>query len=254
MITDDLLIVEKKDRVGLITLNRGAARNALTAAMLQRLDAALCDCEEDRQTRVVIITGGAHFCAGGDLREMSQMTPAQAKEFSQLGQAVFRRIEALSKVVIAAVAGNALGGGCELALACDIRLAGESARFGLPEVNLGLIPGFGGTQRLSALVGPGRAKELIFSGRIIDAREAAAIGLASSVVGDRDLQERAQELAALLARKSPVAHAAVKKLLLETSRLDQGLALEVAAFHECFDSQDRKEGIAAFLEKRQPVF
>jgi enoyl-CoA hydratase len=252
MITDDLLIVEKKDQVGLITLNRSAARNALTSDVLHRLDAALCDCEEDRQTRVVIITGGAHFCAGGDLREMSRMTPAQAEEFSRLGQAVFRRIEALSKVVIAAVAGNALGGGCELALACDIRLAGESTRFGLPEVNLGLIPGFGGTQRLSALVGPGRAKELIFSGRIIDAREAAAIGLASSVVGD--LQERAQDLAALLARKSPVAHAAVKKLLLETSRLDQGLALEVAAFHECFDSQDRKEGIAAFLEKRQPVF
>ena len=119
----------------------------------------LRDCEEDRETRVLIITGGVHFCAGGDLRELGQMTPAQAKEFSQLGQAVFRRIEALSKVVIAAVAGNALGGGCELALACDIRLAGEGARFGLPEVNLGLIPGFGGTQRLSVLVGPGRAKE-----------------------------------------------------------------------------------------------
>jgi len=218
------------------------------------LDAALRDCENDRETRVVVITGGAQFCAGGDLREMSRMTPAEAEEFSQLGQAVFRRIEALSKVVIAAVAGNALGGGCELALACDIRLAAESARFGLPEVNLGLIPGFGGTQRLSALVGPGRAKELIFSGRIIDAREAAAIGLASSVAGDLDLLERAEEFAALLARKSPVAHKIAKKLLLETSRLDQGLALEVAAFLECFDSEDRKEGLAAFLEKRQPVF
>ena len=254
MTTAELLKVERKDRVGLITLNRVAARNALTADMLHQLDAALRDCEEDRETRVVIITGGAQFCAGGDLREMSGMTPSEAEEFSQLGQAVFRRIEALSKVVIAAVAGNALGGGCELALACDIRLAGESARFGLPEVNLGLIPGFGGTQRLSALVGPGRAKELIFSGRIIDAREAAAIGLASEVVSDSDLPERAHELATLLARKSPVALATVKKLLLETARLDEGLKQEVAAFRACFDSEDRKEGIAAFLEKRQPVF
>lgn len=254
MTTDELLKVEQKERVGIITLNRSGARNALTTPMLHQLDAALLACEEDRETRVVIITGGAHFCAGGDLREMSRMSPAQAKEFSLLGQAVFRRIEALSKVVVAAVAGNALGGGCELALACDIRLAAESARFGLPEVNLGLIPGFGGTQRLSALVGTGRAKELIFSGRIIDAREAGAIGLASSVVGDRDLLGQVHELAALLARKSPVAHKTAKKLLLETSRLDQGLALEVAAFHECFDSQDRKEGIAAYLEKRQPVF
>ena len=140
MTTDELLKVERKDRVNIITLNRSAARNALTAAMLHQLDAALRDCEENRETRVLIITGGVHFCAGGDLRELGQMTPAQAKEFSQLGQAVFRRIEALSKVVIAAVAGNALGGGCELALACDIRLAGEGARFGLPEVNLGLDP------------------------------------------------------------------------------------------------------------------
>lgn len=254
MSTDELLIVEKKGRVGTITLNRVAARNALTADLLHQLDTALRDCEEDRETRVVIITGGAHFCAGGDLREMSRMTPAQARDFSQLGQAVFQRIEALTKVVIAAVAGNALGGGCELALACDIRLAAESARFGLPEVNLGLIPGFGGTQRLAALVGIGRAKELIFSGRIIDAREAVAIGLASSMAGDRELLERTEELATLLVRKSPVAHKIAKKLLRESSRLDSGLALEVAAFHECFDAEDRKEGLAAFLEKRQPVF
>jgi enoyl-CoA hydratase len=254
MTTDELLIVEKKARVGILTLNRCAARNALSSAMLSQLDAALRDCEEDRETRVVIITGERDFCSGADLRELGQMTPAQAKEFSLLGQAVFRRIEALSKVVIAVVAGNALGGGCELALACDIRLAGENARFGLPEVNLGLIPGFGGTQRLSALVGPGWAKELIFTGRIIDAREAAAIGLVSSVVGDRSLPEQAAKFATQLARKSPVAHKTAKKLLLETSRLDQGMALEVAAFHECFDSLDRKEGIAAFLEKRQPDF
>jgi len=253
MTTDDLLKVTRKDRVGFITLNRSGARNALTTPMLRLLDAALLACEEDLETCVVIITGETDFCAGADLREMSRMTPDQAKEFSQLGHAVFRRIESLSKVVIAAVVGNALGGGCELALACDIRLAGESARFGLPEVNLGLIPGFGGTQRLSALVGPGRARELILTGRIVDAREAAAIGLASNVVDDRELPDLAEELAARLTRKSPVALRTAKRLLVETSRLDQGLTLEVAAFSGCFDSQDRREGIAAFLEKRHPV-
>lgn len=222
--------------------------------MLRQLDDVLYDCEKDPVTRVVIITGGVHFCAGADLRELGNMTPYEAKEFSRLGQAVFRRIEALSKVVIAAVAGNALGGGCELALACDIRLAAETARFGLPEVNLGLIPGFGGTQRLSNLVGPGLAKELILTGRLIDAREASGIGLVSEVVSDLDLQERAEKLAVQLAGKSPVALRTAKKLLLDTSRVDQGLAMEVEAFSKCFDSQDRREGISAFLEKRPAVF
>ena len=254
MTTDDLLQWERKERVGIITLKRSGARNALTSTMLRQLDAALLACEEDREVRVVIITGEGDFCAGADLREMGHMSPAEAGDFSRLGHAVFRRIEALSKVVIAAVTGYALGGGCELALACDLRLAGEGARFGLPEVNLGLIPGFGGTQRLTALVGPGRARELILTGRVIDAREAETMGLVSSVVDVRDLPHRAQELAARLARKSPVALAAAKKLLVETSRLEQGLTLEVTAFTGCFDSPDRREGIAAFLEKRQPVF
>jgi enoyl-CoA hydratase len=254
MTTDELLKVARKDRITTITLNRPAARNALTGAMLRQLDDVLYDCEKDPVTRVVIITGGVHFCAGADLRELGNMTPYEAKEFSRLGQAVFRRIEALSKVVIAAVAGNALGGGCELALACDIRLAAETARFGLPEVNLGLIPGFGGTQRLSNLVGPGLAKELILTGRLIDAREASGIGLVSEVVSDLDLQERAEKLAVQLAGKSPVALRTAKKLLLDTSRVDQGLAMEVEAFSKCFDSQDRREGISAFLEKRPAVF
>ncbi|MGA7827985.1 MAG: enoyl-CoA hydratase-related protein [Geobacteraceae bacterium] len=254
MTTDDLVKWERKARTGIITLNRVEARNALTSPMLQRLDDLLCACEVDQETRVVIIKGEGNFCAGADIREMAGLTPAGAEEFSRLGHTVFRRIEALSKVVIATVAGNALGGGCELAMACDIRLAGESARFGQPEVNLGLIPGFGGTQRLAALVGPGRARELLLSGRIVEAREAQAMGLVSNVVADRDLQEQAEELAALLARKSPVALAAIKELLLETTGLEQGLKQEVAAFAECFDSQDRKEGIAAFLEKRHPAF
>jgi enoyl-CoA hydratase len=254
MTTDELLGWERKDRVGIITLKRSEARNALDWSLLRRLDAALLACGEDRELRAVIITGGADFCAGADLREMGRMSVDEAGEFSRLGHAVFRRIEDLPQVVVAAVSGYALGGGCELALACDIRLAGESARFGLPEVNLGLIPGFGGTQRLAALVGHGRAREMILTGRVIDGREAEAMGLASGVAGDRELPARAEELAARLARKSPVALGTAKQLLVESMRRVQGLALETAAFTDCFDSRDRKEGIAAFLEKRHPVF
>jgi enoyl-CoA hydratase len=254
MTTADALKWETRKQVGIITLNRKGARNALDSSMLRLLDEALLACGEDRDTRVLIITGKQDFCAGADLRELGRMTTAQAEDFSRLGHAVFRRIETLPKVVIAAVTGYALGGGCELALACDIRMAGESARFGLPEVNLGLIPGFGGTQRLAALVGPGRARELILTGRVFDAREAEAMGLVGSVVCDMELADRAEELAAGLARKSPLALAALKSLFLETSRMGEGLKLEMEAFNRCFDSRDRLEGIAAFLEKRKPVF
>lgn len=254
MTTADALRFEVRDRVGIITLSRERARNALDSTLLRLLDATLAACGGDREVRAVIVTGGVDFCAGADLKEMGAMTVAEAAEFSLLGHGVFRRIEALPKPVIAAMAGHALGGGCELALACDIRLAAESARIGLPEVNLGVIPGFGGTQRLASLVGHARARELILTGRVVDAREAATMGLVSAVVADPELAERARELAARLAGKSPRALAAAKKLLVETARLEQGLELEREAFTRCFDSPDRKEGIAAFLEKRQPVF
>jgi len=254
MSTADALRFEVRDRVGIITLSRERARNALDSALLRLLDVTLAACGGDREVRAVIVTGGADFCAGADLKEMGAMTVAGAGEFARLGHSVFRRIETLPKPVIAAVAGHALGGGCELALACDIRLAAESARFGLPEVNLGLIPGFGGTQRLAALVGHGRARELILTGRVVDAREAETMGLVNAVVAGPELAERAGDLAARLARKSRTALAAAKKLLVETARLEQGLELEAAAFTRCFGSPDREEGIAAFLEKRQPVF
>ncbi|MEA5114775.1 MAG: enoyl-CoA hydratase-related protein [Geobacteraceae bacterium] len=254
MITDDVLHSERKNRIRTLTLNRIGTRNALDSAMLRFLDEALAACEGDEETRAVIITGSGNFCAGADIRELDRMNEEQAKEFIRMGNSVLRRIETLSKVVIAAVAGHAMGGGCELALACDIRIAGESARFGLPEVSLGLIPGFGGTQRLGKLVGHGRARELILTGRTIDSREAVAIGLVSSVVDDRELPVRAQELAERLAQKSPHAQAAIKKLLMATSQLDKGLELEAAAFGNCFASQDRREGISAFIEKRHPVF
>lgn len=254
MTTADGLRFEISDRIGIITLSRERARNALDSALLRMLDVTLAACGGDREVRAVIVTGGADFCAGADLKEMGAMTVAEAGRFSRLGHAVFRRIEGLPKPVIAAVAGHALGGGCELALACDIRLAAESARLGLPEVKLGLIPGFGGTQRLAALVGNGRARELILTGRIVHAREAETMGLVSTVVPDSDLAEHARELAVRLSGKSPTALAAAKQLLVETARLEQGLELEEKAFTRCFGSPDREEGIAAFLEKRQPRF
>ncbi len=254
MSMDDILKTERSNRVCTLTLNRTGTRNALNPALLRRLDEALVSCENDGGTRAVIITGSGDFCAGADIREFAGMDRLEAGEFIRLGKAVMRRIETLSKVVLAAVGGYALGGGCELALACDIRMAGNSARFGLPEVNLGLIPGFGGTQRLGALVGYGRARDLLLTGRIIDSGEAGAIGLVSSVVDDRELPLRARELAERLAQKSPVAQATMKKLFLESSRFEKGLELESAAFDHCFDSPDRREGISAFIEKRPPEF
>jgi len=160
----------------------------------------------------------------------------------------------MGKPVIAAIAGYALGGGCELALACDIRIAGESAKFGQPEVNLGLIPGFGGTQRLSRLVGVGKAKEMIFTGEIIDAKEAESIGLVNRVEKDEELMAKAEEMATIIAQKAPVAVKMVKKLINENQEIKKGLEKEIAFFVQCFATQDCMEGINAFVEKGKPRF
>jgi enoyl-CoA hydratase len=185
---------------------------------------------------------------------MRDMSPKEAEAFSRLGQSVFRRIEYLSKPVVASISGFALGGGCELALACDIRIADETARFGQPEVNLGLIPGFGGTLRLARVVGPARARELILTGRIFDAREAADIGLVTGMAPNGELRARAEEVALLLTRKSPHAIQKIKELYRDDQDLENGLARETGAFAACFSSPDRIEGITAFLEKRAPRF
>ena len=186
--------------------------------------------EKDEGIRSIIITGNGDFCAGADIRELKGKGPSGCRGVFQLGHKVFNHIENMEKPVIAAVRGHALGGGCELALACDIRIAGEGAKFGQPEVKLGLIPGFGGTQRLARLVGMGKAKELILTGNIIGAREAESIGLVNSVVKDEELMKQAEETAVALAEKSPLVLRMAKTLINENQELQKGLAKEISFF------------------------
>ena len=246
--------VEKKKEIGIITLNRPEARNALNRKMIQELGDALTELENDLQIRVIIITGNKDFCAGADIKEMNAIKPEEIESFCRWGHKVFEQLENMGKPVIAAITGFALGGGCELVLACDIRIAGESAKFGQPEVNLGLIPGFGGTQRLSRLVGIGKAKEMILTGEIINAKEAAAIGLVNRVEKDEELMAKAEEMSQVIAQKGPIAVKMAKKLINENQEITKGLEKEIEFFARCFTTQDRLEGIKAFLEKRKPRF
>ena len=246
--------VERKKEIGIITLNRPEVRNALNRKMIQKLGDALAELENDLQIRVIIITGNKDFCAGADIKEMNAIKPEEIESFCRWGHKVFEQLENMGKPVIAAITGFALGGGCELVLACDIRIAGESAKFGQPEVNLGLIPGFGGTQRLSRLVGIGKAKEMILTGEIINAKEAAAIGLVNRVEKDEELMAKAEEMSQVIAQKGPIAVKMAKKLINENQEITKGLEKEIEFFARCFTTQDRLEGIKAFLEKRKPRF
>jgi len=246
--------VEKKKEIGIIALNRPEAKNALNRKMIQELGDALTELENDLQIRVIIITGNKDFCAGADIKEMNAIKPEEIESFCRWGHKVFEQLENMGKPVIAAITGFALGGGCELVLACDIRIAGESAKFGQPEVNLGLIPGFGGTQRLSRLVGIGKAKEMILTGEIINAKEAAAIGLVNRVEKDEELMAKAEEMSQVIAQKGPIAVKMAKKLINENQEITKGLEKEIEFFARCFTTQDRLEGIKAFLEKRKPRF
>ena len=246
--------VEKKKEIGIITLKRPEARNALNRKMIQELGDALTGLENDPQIRSIIITGNKDFCAGADIKEMNAIKPEEIETFCKWGHKVFDQLENMGKPVIAAINGFALGGGCELALACDIRIAGEGAKFGQPEVNLGLIPGFGGTQRLSRLVGIGKAKEMILTGDIINAKEASSIGLVNKVVKDEELLVKAEEMATIIAQKAPVAVKMAKTLINENQEIKKGLEKELEFFARCFTTQDRLEGINAFLEKRTPKF
>ena len=246
--------VEKKKEIGIITLNRPEVRNALNRKMIQELGNVLTGLENDLQIRVIIITGNKDFCAGADIKEMNAIKPEEIETFCRWGHKVFDQLENMGKPVIAAITGFALGGGSELALACDIRIAGKTAKFGQPEVNLGLIPGFGGTQRLSRLVGVGKAKEMIFTGDIINAKEAASIGLVNRVVKDEELMIAVEEMAQVIAQKAPIAVKMAKKLINENQEIKEGLEKEIDFFVQCFATQDRLEGINAFLEKRKPEF
>ncbi|HEX7575556.1 MAG TPA: enoyl-CoA hydratase-related protein [Candidatus Methanoperedens sp.] len=246
--------IEKRKEIGIITFNRPEVMNIVDTETLLELADSLTDLETDTQIRVIIITGDKTFSSGADVTELKEKHPDEAGVFSRLGHNVCNHVENMVKPVIAAVNGYALGAGCEIALACDIRIAGESAKFGQPEVNLGLIPGFGATQRLTRLVGIGWAKELILSGRIIDAIEAESIGLVNNVVEDNELMAKAKEMAQVLAQKSPIALKAAKGLINQNLDIKRGLEMEIFSFSRCFASQDHIEGINAFMEKRKPKF
>ncbi len=245
---------ERKNEIGYIILNRPEVMNILDAKTLKELGDSLTDLEKDKQIRAVIITGGKTFSAGVDIRVLKEKDPAGAEALSRLGHRIFNQIENMEKPTIAAVSGYVLGGGCEMALACDIRISGESARIGQPEVKIGIIPGFGGTQRLTRLVGIGKTKEMILTGRTVGAKEALSIGLVNRVVEDEELMDNAEKMAQVLAQKSPITIKMAKDLINKNQDIERGLEMEIDYFSECFASQDHIEGMNAFLEKRTPRF
>ncbi len=253
------ILVEREDRIAIITLNRPGVLNALSQATVDELDAAIDELGADEGVRAIIITGAGEkaFAAGADIKELHALSSAtEAAEFIGRRHRFLFKLAKLPKPVIAALNGYALGGGCELALACDIRIAAETARLGQPEINVGMIPGTGGTQRLLRLVGPGMAKYLIMTGDHISAQEALRIGLVEKVVPPEKLMDEAKALATKLAAKPPMAIALAKQAIavgMETG-LEEGCAHEVALFGLVCATEDRLEGTSAFLEKRQPKF
>ena len=252
------LLYEKIDAIAYVTLNRPHVLNALNKATWHDLETAFEDAHDDASVRGVILTGAGEkaFIAGADIGELSKVTAVEAEESSSYGQKVLNLIENLGKPVIAAVNGFALGGGCETAMACTIRLASENAKFGQPEVKLGVLPGGGGTQRLPRLVGKGRALQLILSGAMISAQEAYRIGLVNEVVSAAELVPRAEAILRQIFSNAPIAIRysleAVNKGL-ETNQAE-GLALEASFFGLCAATEDKREGTKAFLEKRAPQF
>lgn len=249
--------LEVEGGIAVLTINRPSTLNILNRETLFELESAL-SMLDDGTPGAIIITGSGEraFIAGGDIAEMSVMEQEEAKAFSKLGHSVMDLIENHPKPVIAAINGYALGGGCEIALACDIRIAADTAKLGLPEVNLGVIPGWGATQRAARLIGKGRAKELIFTGEVIDAAEAERIGLVNRVVPLADLLSAARELAEKLASKPAAALALAKDAINKSAEVAQteGMEIEAGCFGRCFATEDRKEGMEAFLKKRKPVF
>lgn len=249
--------IEKENGIGVLTINRPQALNALNTDLLVEMHKVLAEIHYDDEIKALIITGeGKSFVAGADISEMADMEPLDARKFALLGNSVFTTIEEMEKPVIAAINGFALGGGCELALACDIRLASEKAKLGQPEVGLGITPGFGGTQRLMRIVGPAKAKELIFTGRTIDAQEALSIGLVNHVYPVDALLVEAKNMAREIAAKAPVAVQFCKRAMNEGFEMDlqRGLQLEADLFALCFSTHDQSEGMGAFCEKRKAEF
>jgi len=250
-----MLKMDIQDNIAIVTIDN-PPMNVLCSALLEELNDVI-DQLESSNVKAAILTGeGKAFVAGADIKEMMDMDTPQATEFAKKGQGVFTRLESSKVIFIAAVNGFALGGGTELSLACDFVLASEKAKFGQPEVNLGVIPGFGGTQRLPRAVGPKMAKELIYTGNIIGAEEAMRIGLANHVYPMDPLLEEAKKMATLIASKGPVAVQESKRSIregLETSQ-SKGMGIEADAFAGLFSGHDQKEGMKAFVEKRKPDF
>ena len=251
------LIIQDNGAVRVIKINNPEALNALNTAILKELDAAFTEVAEDNGILAVVLTGeGRAFVAGADISEMKSKNAIEGEIFGKLGASVFRKIELLPKPVIAAVNGFALGGGCELAMSCDIRLASTKAKFGQPEVGLGITPGFSGTQRMPRLIGMGKAKELIYTADIIDAAEAYRIGLFNHVYEPEALMEEAMKMAEKIASKAPIAVKNSKEAInrgIQTD-MDSAVAIEAYLFGLCFASEDQKEGMTAFFEKRKANF
>ena len=252
------LLLEKEDGIGILYINRPEAMNALNTGVLEEIIQAADEISRDDEIQVLIITGAGDksFVAGADIKEMHGLTAVEGRKFGYIGQAAFRAIEKLEKPVIAAVNGFALGGGCELAMAADIRLASDKAKFGQPEVGLGITPGFGGTQRLPRLVGEGRAMELILTANTINAEEAYRIGLVNHIYPAADLLDETRKMARKIMANAPLAvkyaMSAVNKGL--QTDIDTGMAIEADLFGICFATEDQKAGMGAFLNKEKASF
>ncbi|MCW5966982.1 MAG: enoyl-CoA hydratase/isomerase family protein [Blastocatellales bacterium] len=251
------VILERRGRIALATINRPEKLNALNIQTRAELVDCFNELRDDADIRVVVITGagGKAFVAGADINEFAGRTAIEQRSVMR-AKSIFTAAEDFPKPLIAMINGFCLGGGCELALACDIRIASERSRFGQPEINLGIIPGGGGTQRLTRLVGEGKAMQMILSGAMIDAAEAYRIGLVNDVYPAEELEAKTIELASLIAEKSPVALAMAKTAVKNAARMNlrEGLDAEIDLFALCFSSEDKEEGVRAFLEKRKPDF
>jgi enoyl-CoA hydratase len=252
------ILFERQGAIGIVTINRPKVLNALNKATMRELKKLVEQIAIDQEIGAVIVTGSGEksFVAGADITEMQPLSALEGRQWGRFSQGVFNAIENLPQPVIAAVNGFALGGGCELAMSCDIRIASEKAKFGQPEVLLGVIPGFAGTQRLPRLIGKGRAKELLFTGKQIDAAEAYRIGLANAVVPAEQLMDVAKEWAKLILSRGTVAVQLCKAAVNEGMDMDfeSGQAYESEVFGLCFATEDQSEGMAAFVEKRPAVF
>ncbi len=251
------LLLKKEGNISIISINRPKQYNSLNTDVIEELHLAVDHIKEDEDCHVLIISGeGSAFVAGADISEMKDMDVLEARAFAKKGLDLFRKIETMEKPSIAAVNGFALGGGCELAMACDIRIGSSKAKFGQPEVGLGITPGFGGTIRLPRLVGLGKAKELIFTGEIIKADEAMKIGLINHLVEPEDLMDKAMEIANKISKNAQLAVRYSKAAINKNYEvdIDTGIEIEKNLFALCFASLDQKEGMGAFIEKRKPEF